>query len=351
MQAFTAEADASRDTSPNDASDPVAGRRNLRYKALCDAMLRQEFYLSHPVVSDDLIVATEPVREVFNIIQHLLIHRFPGSPFVGDFRMGKTQTIELVSAELRRIFPTIGIGTIIAKHHERPSEGAFYSDTLDDYGHGSARSGTAYDRGLRLLELIVGAVDSLGGNQYLFFIDEGQNWGVAEFEWMRDLTNKLQKRGIKCTTIVFAQEKLRVLRDMLLSTGRKDLIGRFFLKPRAFRGLNTEAELRALMAAFDDPSRHEYPEGSGICMSEFFLPTAYDGGWRLGGEAAALWARLKKVAEESGLEVKNVGMQWVMAAIRSWLFLQAEVDGALFTSRPESWVEAVDASEYESSLR
>lgn len=331
--------------------DDVGQRRELRQQALCDAAMRQEYYLSHPVVTDSLQLATQAVKEVFEIVQHLIIHRFPGSPFVGAFRMGKTQTIEILCEELRRIFPKLAIGILIAKKHDKPTEKAFWGDALDDYEHGASLYGSAAERRRRFMSMIVAAVRSVSGDHYVFFIDEGQCWTLLEWVLMRDLTNDLKKRGIRTTTIVFAHEEIHVLRDMLMSTGRTDLLGRFFLTPHVFRGLRDGKELHAMMQSLDDPSKHEHPPGSGICMSEFFLPTAYCAGWRLAEEAPLLWAAFERVAARQGRSAGDIGMQWVMSSIRAWLFLVAQHDSAGFAPNPELWTNAVDASAYQGSLQ
>jgi hypothetical protein len=326
-------------------------RLALRQQALCDANMRQEYYLSHPVVTDSLLLATQAVKDVFGIVQHLIIHRFPGSPFVGAFRMGKTQTIQILSAELRRVFPKLALGTLIAKQHDKPTEKAFWGDALDDYEHGAALYGSAAERRRRFILMIVAAVRSMGGDHYVFFIDEGQCWTLLEWVWMRDLTNDLKKRGIRTTTIVFAHEEIYLFRDMLMSTGRTDLLGRFFLTPHIFRGLRDGKELHATMRSLDDPSKHEHPPGSGICMSEFFLPTAYCAGWRLAEEAPLLWAAFERVAARQGRIAGDIGMQWVMSSIRAWLFLVAQHDCAEFAPKPDLWNDAVDASGYQGSLQ
>jgi len=313
--------------------------------------MRQEYYLSHPVVTDSLHLATQSVKEVFEIVQHLIIHRFPGSPFVGAFRMGKTLTIQILCEELRRIFPKLTIGTLIAKKHDKPTEKAFWGDALDDYEHGASLYGSAAERRRRFMTMIVAAVRSVSVDHYVFFVDEGQCWTLPEWVWMRDLTNDLKKRGIRTTTIVFAHEELHILRDMLISTGRTDLLGRFFLTPHVFRGLRDGKELHAVMQSLDDPSKHEHPRGSGICMSEFFLPAAYCAGWRLATEAPLLWEAFERVAARQGRNAGDIGMQWVMSSIRAWLFIVAPHDSAGFTSQPESWIAAVDSSAYQGSLQ
>lgn len=313
--------------------------------------MRQACYLSHPVVTDSLQLATEPVKEVFDAVQHLIIHGFPGSPFIGAFRVGKTQTIQILCDELRRIFPKLAIGSLIAKKHDKPTEKAFWGDALDDYEHGASSYGSAAERRRRFMTMIVSAVWSLNGDQYVFFVDEGQCWTLPEWVWMRDLTNDLKKRGIRTTTIVFAHEELYILRDMLISTRRTDLIGRFFLAPHVFRGLRDGNELQILMRSFDDPSKHEHPRGSGICMSEFFLPTAYGAGWRLVKEAPLMWAAFEHVAGRQGRVADDIGMQWVMSSIRAWLFIVAKDDSSDFASPPNSWIEAIESSNYQASLQ
>lgn len=331
--------------------EDVGQRRTLREEALCNAAMRHEYYLSHPLVNDSLRLATESVKEAFHIVQHLIIHRFPGAPFVGAFRMGKTITIQILCDELRRVFPKLAIGVLIAKKHDKPTEKAFWGDALDDCGHGASLYGSAAERRRRFMALIVASVRSLNGDHYVFFIDEGQCWSLLEWVWMRDLTNDLNNRGIRTTTIVFAHEELNALREMLISVGRTDLLGRFFLRPHVFRGLRNREELSAMMKCLDDPSRHEYPIGSGICMSEFFLPEAYGAGWRLAQEASPLWAAFERVAARQGRIAGDLGMQWVISSVRAWLFLVAQHDSTGFAPASQFWTDAVDASSYQSSLQ
>lgn len=336
----------SKETSFDDAN-----RQLLRSQALYDGEMRQQYYLSHPVVTDSLHLATEPVKEVFGIVQHMIVHGFPGSPFIGAFRMGKTLTIDIICDELKKIFPRLSIGTLIAKKHDKPSEKAFWGDALDDYQHGASLYGSAAERRRRFLSMIASTVMSVNGDQYVFFIDEGQCWTLPEWVWMRDLTNDLKKRGIRTTTIVFAHEEIDVLRNMLISTGRTDLLGRFFLTPHVFRGLRNEKELQILMRSFDDPSKHEHPRGSGICMSEFFLPMAYCTGWRLTTEAPRMWAAFERIAGRQGRLANDIGMQWIMSAIRAWFFIVTKEDSSSFKSPPDSWIEAIDSSSYQASLQ
>lgn len=348
----TGHAESSATAAPATASRAdIARRRALRRDALCDPRRRQELYQSHPVVCNALRVVTLPVRQVYEGIVQTIVHRMPGSPIVGDFRMGKTRTITLVREALKIPFPKLPVALLIAKQHDKPTERAFFGDLLSDYRHGGALSGSAAERRLRLLTLIAGAANSVGSDLYVIFIDEGQNWDIQEFVWMRDVVNDLQELGVDCIVIVFAHTELKLLRDKVIARKRTDLLGRFFLTPREFRGLRDVAELTHTMTAFDDPALHDYPVGSDLCMTEFFLPLAYEAGWRLANEAPTLWAAFEFVAARRGRTAGNIGMQWVMASLRTMLFEGTALDRPGFQYDLESWVKAVESSEYESSLQ
>ncbi|MCE4539652.1 hypothetical protein LXT12_20580 [Pelomonas sp. P7] len=332
--------------------DDESGRRhNLRCAALSDPAVRQELYHRHPVVCNSLMVITDPVRQVYEAIAQSVVHRTPGSPFIGDFRMGKTRTIGAVRRQLQKTFPNVPVALLIAKQHDNPSERAFFGDVLNDFRHSAALSGSAAERRLRLLTIITSAAMSMGSDRYVIFIDEGQNWDLQEYVWLRDLTNDLVERGVVCIVIVFGHSELNALRDRVISSGRTDLLGRFFLTPRPFRGLSNVAELRKTLEAFDRRERHEFPEGSGVCMAEFFMPVAFEDGWRMAAEADDLWAAFQRVASRRGRTAGNIGMQWVMSTIRSMLFSGMDADAPGFKFGVETLVQCVESSEYESSLQ
>lgn len=332
-------------------SDDRDRRKKLRHDALFNLERRQELYQSHPVVCNTLRVPTLPVRNVYEAIVQMIVHRMPGSMFVGEFRMGKTRTIGLVREALQKTFDQLPVALLIAKQHDKPSERAFFGDALSDFGHGGAQWGSAAERRLRLLTLLASAATSIGSDRYVIFIDEAQNWGIQEFTWMRDLVNDLIELGVDCIVIAFGHTELNMLREKVVATKRTDLLGRFFLTPRPFRGLSDVNELRDTMMAFDDPTRHAFPVGSDICMSEFFLPLAYEAGWRLGNEAPTLWTAFELVAARRGRTAGDIGMQWVMASIRTMLFDGTALDQPNFQYDLDSWVRAVESSEYESSLQ
>lgn len=84
-----------------ETQSPSERKAALRRGALCDSKVRQDCYLTHPMVCNTLQIATPPVREAYHQVVHLVIHRATGAPFIGDFRLGKTNTIAVLHGERR----------------------------------------------------------------------------------------------------------------------------------------------------------------------------------------------------------------------------------------------------------
>jgi hypothetical protein len=334
----------------SDTQSEVRRRESARQAVLSDPATHEAVFNSHPLVCNALRIVTKPMQEVYEAVTQIVAHRDPGTCFIGEFRIGKTRGINIVREELGLTFPSLPIGVVNAKHHESPSERTFWGDLLDDYRHGASQSGTAADRRRRLLTLMEAAARSLSSDRYLLFVDEGQNWGETEFTWLRDATNDMLARNVNVITIVFAHPELRSIRERLITRRRTDLIGRFLLTPRTFRGLRDLGELQHTMAAFDNGGLHEYPYGTGISVSEFFLPLAYGHGWRLEGEAPLLNRAFSAIAGRIGRNPDNIGMQWVGAAVRNFFFASYSKDSAAFCGDEAMWMYAAEASGYEASL-
>lgn len=325
-------------------------RRLVREAALQNGPTRESLYASHPVVCNALRVVTKPLQEAYDIVEQVIAHRDPGTCLIADFRTGKTGGIGVLKSELASTFKGVPVGVVNAKGHATPSERNFFGDILEDYRHAAAQSGTAADRRRRLLSLWEAAARSMGSDRYVLFVDEGQNWYESEYTWLRDASNDLQQRNVNVISIIFGHPELLVTRAKLQARRRTDLIGRFLLTPRNFRGLRDCDELKHTLMAYDKSSLHEFPQGSGISMAEFFLPTAFASGWRLALEAAPMWSAFVTIAGRTQHVAMNVGMQWVTSAIRNFLFASYDADSAAFTGDQAAWLYAVEASGYESSL-
>lgn len=311
---------------------------------------RELLYQSHPVVLGSMKIATQPLQEAYEAIESVIVHRDPGTCFTAVFRVGKTTTIQGIREELSNTFPKLAVTCTNAKHHEKASERTFFGDLLSDYGHTNAWSGTAADRRRTLINAWEAQARILGDDRLLLFIDEAQNWGETELTWLRDVTNDLRSRCISVLTVMFGTPGLEDIRRDLMAKKRMDLIGRFLLSPRRFRGIQSAQELKHTLQAYDMAQLHDFPVGSGIAYSQFFLPEAYEQGWRLSHEAQQVWAAFATVGNRRLPTATEIGMQWVCSTVRNFLFANTSADSAAFLGEEAMWRYAVEASGYEASI-
>ena len=327
-----------------------AALERLRRSILTAGPDRDLVYEQHPVVNDSAIISTKSIQLAYDIVVKSIVHRQPGTCFIGDFRVGKTKAIEKIINELRETFPTLPVGRVIAKNHDPYTEKTFYTDLLGDYKHGGAYSGTTIDRRKRLRMLIEAHAQQYTSDRYLLIVDEAQNWDQMQWNLLRDLTNDLSMVNIRVLTVAFGHPELLVIRAKLISLRRSDLIGRFLLKPYLFEGLMSVKGLQETLSAYDDADHFCYPLNSQISYSEFFMPKAWETGWRLANEANLFWTALNHVASRVNQQVNHVGMNWIGGAIRNFLFVGAENDCIGFAGSAENWITAVESCDYESSL-
>jgi hypothetical protein len=121
------------------------------------------------------------------------------------------------------------------------------------------------------------------------------------------------------------------------------------MKPEPFACMRSVEDLKFFMSEHDNVRRSEYPSGSKICYSEFFLPRAYANGWRLGNEAQNAWEAFERAAATVNRKLRDIGMQWVGDAVTHFLTAQMSEDVEGFTSLPKNWDEAVNQSKFTDS--
>jgi hypothetical protein len=329
----------------------AATQRQTRKSALEPGEQRDKLYEDHPVTKNEVAIATPPLKEAYDTVQDVVVHREPGTCMLGDFRAGKTTTIVRTVRQLNQTFPTLPVGIAFAKGHDGFTQGTFFSDLLQDFNHAGALRGTTQEKRTRCLNMLIGQARQLSSDRYLLVVDEGQNWGEPQWTWLRDLANDLANKQIRLITVTFGQTAdLRKLRLLLISRSRTDLVGRFLLNPREFRGLRDVEELRVTLEAYDDPEQSAYPIGTDISYSEFFMPLAFKGGWRLADEADRMWDEFRKVAQRGGKVASNIGMNWIGGAVRNFLFSECMKDGPGYAGTSDIWGGAVQASGYEATL-
>jgi len=323
-------------------------RSDLRNAALVDAEQRNLHLTLHPLNQRPITVLTRSIREAFVDICESIKFKRPGYCLMADFRVGKSTSLSMILQKLPEVLPNTAFCLISAQSHTQVTERNFWGDVV--MAMGLAVRGTAQERKNLVRSAVIAACTEVSGRHFVLLIDEGQSWTQREFTWLRDLANQLREQdGYLMTTVIMGDLRLPEL-SVEFQSNRKDLWARFLTKPKPFFGIRNLEDLKFFLNELDSSQRCEYPAGSGISYTEFFLPKAFDQGWRLRNEAAALWDAFERAAKNVNREAENIGMQWVGEAVTRYLTSHMHVDCAHFSPEANAWDLAVEQACFVDSL-
>lgn len=329
-------------------SEYIPYRDELRQAALTNGVERETYLLNHPLNMRPVEVLTKSIEDAYLQVVTAVRYRQLGLCFQAPFRLGKSTAASMIATNIAQVVDNLAVHLTIAKTHEKVTERSFYGDLCDSFM--LTNQGTAEERSGRIRKGVVAACQAAGGTQFLLMIDEGQNWGEKEWEWLRDTGNILLKDNkITLTTVTFGDMRLGPLRTRFQRT-RQDLWGRFMMKSTVFGGIRSMEELAYFLHQLDNAQRYEYPKGSDIAFTEFFFPLAFEAGWRLEEQTKSIWQAFSRAASEANSKVEELGMQWVTDTVVDFLISQMQSDCDGFKAAPEDWDRSVAASRYKESL-
>lgn len=337
------------DADVHDTCDEtVRSAQALRDAALLAGPQRHAFLQAHPLHAVIIEIKTPPIREALLLIHEAIKFRRPGLAFLADCRHGKTTMLTMVSRAMGAMFSHVPYRIITAARHDKATEKATWTDVLD--GFDIQCGGTAVQRKKAAYAGILSACLAANGDTFVLYIDEGQNWSELEFNFLRDFTNELRQYSQKTLiTITVGDPKLKKVSDSL-KVSDKGLWSRFLRTVRVFSGIKTQEELQKVLNEYDSAISCEYPKGSGVAYSEFFLPHAYAAGWRLAHEASPLWNALMAVAETHHAKQIDVGMQWIAESVLTVLTVGMTHDHPGYRPDPFLWESAVSSSQFETTF-
>jgi len=171
-------------------------------------------------------------------------------------------------------------------------------------------------------------------HRYLLFIDEAQWLAKVQFRYLMDLHNQLKIADVRLITVLVDQPELLAIKASMRKTGQTQLLGRFMTSTHAYEVVTSQTDFARLCRAIDAQS--EYPIGSNVSFTRYFVPRAFENGWRLEAQASAIWTRLEQIRREQGLsKVDELPMQGLTALLRGLLrTLAAEDADDLVLRRP-----------------
>ena len=275
----------------------------------------------HPVFKDSFVLPSRPVEEFVNVLITWLENLLPGGIVWGFMRMGKTQAVRYV---MRNIDSLIGsnipcyLFSAWDTALQPVTENRLFQELLSAVGYKMPESGTAAIKRRRLIDFLIQQAQTAGEHRILLFIDEAQWLTTRQFRLLMDLHNQLKLADIRLVVILVGQPELVELKSSLRSAGQGHLLGRFMTGVHRFEGITGEPDLLRLLWAMDAGS--EYPAGSGVSYTAYFVPQAFQNGFRLEKHAHSIWATITELCEKKGFtKVGELPMQGITALLRTVL--------------------------------
>ena len=252
----------------------------------------------HPLVTGNYRIATPAIEAFHELVTRCLRYRIMGALIYGPSRIGKTRAIEYVRLMLARQHPKMTTFHAQCEHKPRHAEGPFFVNLLEAVGDHTPNAGTNPAKRMRLTLRIREAAARAGSSTVLLFCDEAQRYNENEYEWLRDVHDALDRQHIKLFTFLVGQEDLLAQKTALQVAGKTQIVARLMVEEFAFCGIRNAEDIATCLDGYDQTA---YPEGSQWSFTRFYVPQAFDAGYRLIDDAGLLWQAFEAAHHKASL--------------------------------------------------
>lgn len=296
----------------------------------------------HPLVKKSYILATPSIDEFCAQALRCIRYRTPGAITYSLPRYGKTFAIRYCTHVILAEYLKVPVYSFLCEKKARPSEAEFFGLLLLECGHKDPHKGSIGAKRKRLIEHLHQKANDSGHDMAVVFADEAQRLAIIEYEWLRDVHDQLDKRGVRMITFLVGQHELLAQKNALRGQKQMQIVGRFMIEELRFRGLLSSSDFATCLQGYDESC---YPVESEWSYTRFFLPQAHLHGLRLVNYAQVLWEIFEEVHESARMgAVTEIPMHYFARTLEIALLENMEHDSPDFSLTPVAWREAVAAS-------
>lgn len=277
------------------------------------------------------ILPTQAIAELLNAIADWIRSGTPGALVYAHSRFGKTKAI----AYLKRTINThLGINwpifsvTCARNRSDRPMH--FYEHFLEDIGYVDPTNGRVTVKRRALLNTIEATCIDRDVYSFILFIDDVQCMIETQWDYLLDIYNQLERRGLQPLIILVGQEEVKDTPGLLRGINQWPVLGRFMQEVYPFRGVESAEDLKRLLRAYDADSAALDREGRPI--TRIALKEAYGNGLRLETLSEEVWRGLIAAREERmpKMPLKSYPMPVISAGLLGTLAQVAPRDSVDF---------------------
>ena len=311
---------------------------------MSDSVLRPIPLDSHPLVQQTYIVPTPSIDTAYSQVKTCIRHRTPGALLLGPSRFGKTYAVRYMDSALKDDFPNLASIGFTAQKKKQPVESAFFENLLMAVGHQEALAGTNSAKRLRLTNKLMEIVDRSRRNVLNVFADEAHRFEATEYEWLWDVHDALEKRGVRMITFLIGNQKLKQQKSAFREAGETPIISRFMIDEIPFHGVQSVEDAVTCLQGYDEA---KYPENSEWTYTRFFFPKAWQEGLRLTDSARELWTAFQAAHDSAGfLFPMEIPMTYFARTVEIACMDYAEKDCSTFRFNAAIWEKVVLDSKY-----
>jgi len=246
----------------------------------------------HPFQKHSYGMPTLPIEEALNAILNWMTLDQPGGVIYAPPRIGKTSAIRIIVPLLEREYDhRVPVYTFQCPAEAFPTKNVFLQRFLTDIGHFLSTKGRANIKEERLIEFIALEAQEHEADRVVLIVDDAQWLTERTYHWLMDIHNRLDRRAVQLTTILFGQPELLGARAAYIELKQYQIVGRFMQRIHAFRGIRDVQDVEAVFRVMDDSEEHVNVEGATVTQAH--VPDAYAAGWRLRTHASRVWDRFR----------------------------------------------------------
>lgn len=298
----------------------------------------------HPLYRKNYIVPTPALDAFFHAVKRCIRIGKPGLIVYAHPRFGKTYAVRYVIALLHKAFPGLIVISLDASRIRGTSREEYYVTFLVAAGHAAPESGTIAKKKRRLIQTLIQRVEVSKSTLIVLFVDEAQKWSIDDYEELRDVHDAVEKHGLRLVTFLIGQPSLLAQKAALRESQNTQITARFMTSELRFSGISSVSEFAACLQGYDSSI---FPDDTDWTYTRFFVPSAWQTGFRLVNEAHRVHSSFREAFLEAKLPGElEVPMQYVAFAVQIALDGSLEHDSAEYRLSPAMWKDAVDESAF-----
>lgn len=305
-----------------------------------DSDVRERLLPGHPIRGGDYTLPTPMMERTYGLVRELVWARRTGTVFYASPRMGKTRCAIAIRDLIRDEFTNVYVTLLSARRSSLPTTSHMPRLILEAESHILSRRPDAHLLFGNGLADIRAKAARIGAKHYVLLIDEMQLLSEVDLQELACFHNQLELQAIRMTVISFAQPEILHRRTSLLANNARQIIARFLSNTLQFDGCASEDDFGKLLHSYDLAS--EYPDGSGITYTQFFFPTAFLAGFRLGKYRSSMWEALHRAAGST--TTQDIPMEHICLTIEELMLSLRGEDSPDFVLSNEEIDAAVTAS-------